>query len=190
MSYQPQPGTIAFRAIEWLKLQPQGTEVTASMWGEALDVEPVMIAPCLKPAIHAGLVKEGTRNGMQRPKWYRLGDGAPTRTAPPDEDDRDPLPQRTSAPDVKPAPGPLLPGVEGAAPGPQPEPMEEEPEAAKDVQAVAEEKSAAPVPFDCWLSGISGELVLQGVAANDEGDLVLTFEQVDVVRRLLAGRAP
>ena len=30
MTYQLQPGTIAFRAVAWLKKQPAGTEVTSS----------------------------------------------------------------------------------------------------------------------------------------------------------------
>lgn len=214
MSYEPMPGTIAYRAIAWLKRQPAGTEVTASMWAEAIgncDGESLMM--CMKPALHAGIVKRFTKHGQQRPFWLTLGDGKPpVAQVPEDEDDRDPLPPRTQAPDVKPRAGQVLPGIEVPqfvqAAREELEEMvqhrnaDDIAEAATHLVAAetkadqvasfvedSQDSSQAAVPFDAWLSAVSGELVLTGVAVNEDGDPVLTHEQVQVVKRLLAGAA-
>lgn len=41
--------------------------------------------------------------------------------------------------------------------------------------------------FDVWLSGRTGELLLVGVQADEEGRVTLTEKQTDFVRRLLCG---
>jgi hypothetical protein len=204
VSYQPQPGTIAFRAIEWLKLQEAGTQVTASIWAEAIDIDPSTLQTCVKGAVQAGLVKEGTKHGLVRPKWFSLGDGVPVvRHVPDDEDGKDPLPPRTAAPEVKPLPGAMLPGVRGDEPvAPAPplkvpkftgEAPEPEPRAhggrpmTQGECAAAEEKPAKLVAFDCWLSGVSGELVLQGVKVDADGDAIIDPEKVAAIRRVLLG---
>jgi hypothetical protein len=211
VSYQPQPGTIAFRAIEWLKRQPTGSEYTASMWAEAIgncDGESLLM--CLKPALHCGIIKRRTKHGMQRPFWFSLGDGTPPmRELPEDEDDRDPLPVRRT---VKPATeAPLhIPSfvdtlaqhyrldsaISPAAGQSQAEAVAEE-SAGDDVGHAEPGPEPGPEPehagptalFEAWLSAMSGELVLCGVAVNEDGDPVLTREQVHAVRQLLAGGA-
>lgn len=215
MSYSPQPGTIAYRAVAWLEKQDRGSEFTMSVWAEAIDTDATTLGPCIKPALAVGLVKERTRDGLAKPKWYSLGDGqAPQPVVPDGEDTRDPLPPRTSAPEVKPAPGQVLPGVgintraplcdgctrsecvEGGCKEPVREPKREParievPTFLPQPQQAPQKPQAddKPIPFDCWLSGVSSELVLQGVQTNDEGDLVLTAEQVAAVRALLTGTA-
>lgn len=206
MTFQAQPGTIQFRAITWLQTQPPGTEVTASIWGEAIGIEGPILATCIKPAIDAGAVRRRTKDGMKRPLWFSLGNGTPPlRELPDGEDAQDPLPQRRKAPDVKPVPGALLPGVRGNEPvlpaplkvpkftGETPEPAPSPP-AGRPMTlqecVEAETKPRVLLPFDCWLSGVSGELVLQGVATNEDGDQVLTGDQVQRVRCLLLGVAP
>jgi hypothetical protein len=121
MSYQPQPGKIAYRAIHWLKRQPQGTEVLISVWADAIDVAVESLLPCLRPALEAGVVRKRTKDGQQRPAWFSLGDGTPLHAAGPD-DGPDLLPHRNVAPDVKPRPGEMLPGVRGDEPVPELDP--------------------------------------------------------------------
>lgn len=193
MAYQPQPGTIAYRAIAWLSTQPKGTLVTASMWAEALRIEATSLVPCLKQPLRDGLIVETTRHGMVRPKWYSLGDGSLAQEPP----EQEVLPPRTEAPEVVPKPGAMFPGgVRGDEPV-QPQPLEvptfTQPRAPslsvqECVSRIGKDKREdASAAFDCWLSGTTSELVLQGVATNDDGDLVLTGEQVAAVRRLLLG---
>jgi hypothetical protein len=186
MSFQAQPGTIQFRAITWLQRQPAGTEVTASMWGEGIGVEGTTLAVCIKPAIDAGAVRRRTKDGMQRPMWFSLGDGTPPVREVEGEEEGDPLPPRTSAPDVQPSAGALLPGV-ARVKEPKPAPSLKVPKFVGQVPErkplpLYEELKPQP-PFDVWFSGVSGELVIQGAHMDADGDVVLPKEQV---RQLLA----
>jgi hypothetical protein len=206
VSYEPQPGTIAFRAIAWLEKQKPGTEVTASVWAEAMgNVDGNTLSICLKPAIDAGRVKRFTKDGITRPMWFALGDGKRAELPEePDDDERpiqrvvkasttitaSPAPSTSAAEVSKPAPTPRpapAPAPAPAEPPPSPPVVWGAPMTMREI-VEAEEKPAAPVPFDAWLSGVSGELVLQGVHVQPDGDVVLTDEHVAIVRRLLTGR--
>jgi hypothetical protein len=72
--YQPQPRTIPYRAIEFLKTHPAGSELAAAVICEALGTDTNGFATCMTPAKRAGLVqarKEG------RLLMWSLGDGTP-----------------------------------------------------------------------------------------------------------------
>jgi hypothetical protein len=180
MTYRPTLGTIAARAIEHIETLGEGAEISTTVLAEALDADPKTIGTFLLPSLHAGLVKRRKRPDTGRLYWWSLSDGRPVVVEP------DPLPHRNVAPEVKPRPGAMVPGgVRGDEPVHGGRGL-----TLREIAEAEEQPAATPAAFDCWLSGTSGELVLQGVAANDEGDLVLTSEQVEDVRRLLAGRAP
>lgn len=190
MSYFPQPGTIAYRAIAWLQKQPAETKVTASMWAEGMGgTDAVTLVPCLKPALMAGLVKEGTKNGVQRPRWYWLGEGVPLVQEEPEEEV---LPQRNSAPDIKPRAGQLLPGV-AAAPAAEEmaNPVEEPPKSsqAKQAPSVAARPKNDEAAFDAWFSGGTGQLYLRGLVLNEDGDAILSKARVRIVLAALSGVA-
>lgn len=53
--------------------------------------------------------------------------------------------------------------------------------------ARAEEKTTPRRPFDVWLSGVTGELVLQNVQSDADGDVVLDAKKVAALRRVLLG---
>ncbi len=74
-TYQPQPGTIAFRALAHLQAEP-GREVTVSMWAEGIGAEPSSNAVCIEPLVRHGLVDKFEKHGQRRPAWFKL------RTAP------------------------------------------------------------------------------------------------------------
>jgi hypothetical protein len=71
-------------------------------------------------------------------------------------------------------------------PAPKPAPAADpQPEAAVDDAPAAGAEDPEPRAFEAWLSGVSDELVLQGVHVDEYGDVTLSPEQVAVVRRLL-----
>jgi hypothetical protein len=188
MSYTPQPGTVAAKALAHLQALEAGSELSTAVLSEAVDCDPAGLPAFLLPAVNAGLVRRRRRDGFGRMLWWRLGNG------------EDPLPHRNVAPDVKPKPGEMFPGVRGDEPVDVERLIDRdavqhglEPRGGRPMTlrecAEAEEK-VLPRPFDAWLSGVSGELVLQGVAVDAEGDVVLGLEQTDALRRLLLGRMP
>ena len=85
MSYAPLPGTVAYRALEWLKAQPVGAEVTMSVWGEAIGVEALHMHGNCVAIIKHGLVEQFTKNGQTRPAFFRIP-GPDFKVEPPEED--------------------------------------------------------------------------------------------------------
>lgn len=72
MSYAPLPGTVPYRALEWLKAQPAGTDVTMSVWGEAIGVDALNMHGNCVAIIKHGLVERFTKNGQTRPAFFRI----------------------------------------------------------------------------------------------------------------------
>ena len=85
MSYAPLPGTVAYRALEWLKAQPVGAEVTMSVWGEGIGVDPSFMHGNCVAIIKHGLVERFTKNGQTRPAFFRIP-GPDFKLEPPEED--------------------------------------------------------------------------------------------------------
>ncbi len=72
MSYEPRPGTVAYRALAYLENLPPGTEVRMSTISIAIDVDANNLAPCLNAAVEGGVVEKFAKPGTQRPLYYRL----------------------------------------------------------------------------------------------------------------------
>lgn len=75
MSYTPQPGTIPAKAIEWLRAQPPGAEVSSAELAEAIGADTSSIIPCLVTPRQHGIVKSSHRPGNKRLLYWSLGDG-------------------------------------------------------------------------------------------------------------------
>lgn len=118
MSYEPRPGTIAFRALALLEVE--GREMNTSQIAEALGVAATNLAPSLEAPIKHGLLLRRQRFAHVRaPFWYRLPkqeatttDEVPPPPAEPDssrvfataeEPKRKPKPKRKATSDAAPA---------------------------------------------------------------------------------------
>lgn len=152
MSYQPQPGTIPYRAVKWMKsmesVAGNGPWSTAQLC-EGIDVETNGFVTCMKPAIAAGLVKPQKIAGKGKSLWWELGDGKPE--AKPDDFTYDI--SMSPRPRVKVRPGPLFPGVNASRP--------------------------SEVPFR--VVGFFGRVIVTGVQIID-GAAVFTPEQFNALR--------
>lgn len=204
MSYEPHPGTIAYRALVWLRGQPAGTEVTSSMWAEAIDSDGNTLTMSLKPALHHGLIKQRTRDGATRPFWFSLGDGVQPEKAQEDEETVLPPKQRivsaAEAPPMVPAAAasgldvPRFTGEAAAVCG-RPEVLldpageEQKPGPVTWVPAEQPTRPAEPEPkpaeFDYCLFR-DGTLRLWGVEVNDDGSVSITAAQLHEIRGRVA----
>lgn len=83
--------------------------------------------------------------------------------------------------------------VEAAAvpnpPAPPPAPAVAPPDEPQEQEQPQPEDAEAD-PFDCWLSGTTGELLLIGLEPDEDGRITLTREQVATVRGLVAWARP
>ena len=76
MTYQPQPGTVPYRVITWLKLQPIGAEFPSAVIAEELGIIPSHIPSSLEvPAKHGAI----TRRKEGALILWSLGNGIPQR---------------------------------------------------------------------------------------------------------------
>lgn len=204
MTYVAQRGSVAARVLEYLREQPEGFEISSLPLAEAVDADPSTVTVCLRPAVNAGQLVRFTKPGNAKLLWWKLGDGKPLVL------ERD-EPLRKTPADVEVKPGEIFPGVTGTGSSDPVPPEEEEAAAAPAVLASAARREAfaqsmerriapdLPVPvlpaaapaqpqrFDAWLSGVSGELVLQGVSVDADGDVVLQSKEVQALRRVLLG---
>lgn len=74
MTYQPQPGTVPYRVITWLKLQPKGAEFPSAVIAEELGIIPSHIPASLDvPAKHGAIARRKEGNLI----LWSLGDGTP-----------------------------------------------------------------------------------------------------------------
>lgn len=118
MSYEPRPGTIAFRALALLEVE--GREMNTSQIAEALGVSAANLAPSLEAPVKHGLLLRRQRFAhIRAPFWYRLPQQEETTTdevppppaepdasrvsAPAEEPKRKPKPQLKAASDAAPA---------------------------------------------------------------------------------------
>lgn len=75
MSYEPKPGTVAYRVLAHLQTMPRGAELLTSQIAEALRIDPNGVTPCLEAAVKAGSVFRRQRDSHPRsPFWWSLVD--------------------------------------------------------------------------------------------------------------------
>lgn len=88
--YRPQPGTIPYRVIEWLRQHPDRNPVTAEL-SEAMGVEARGFTDYMRAARDRGAVHTSRSVMNKHVLHWRLGDGRPDPTIWPhgrkDEDD-------------------------------------------------------------------------------------------------------
>ena len=74
-TYTPQPGTVASRVVAWLQARPSG-EYNAAQIGEALKIDPKIIASSLEQALREKLVfhRQRDRTSLRAPWWYSAND--------------------------------------------------------------------------------------------------------------------
>ena len=159
MSYEPSPGTVAFRALAYLETLPQGAEVMTSALAEALHLDDYKtLAPCLEAAVKGGAVFQRKRDDHPRsPWWWSLTDFSALPKAP------------------RPAAVPFE--VPEPTPEPTPQPKKRQPKIEEGPVTKDEHGFRACL----WTNG-----VLQ--IEREPGDLVLIAPpHVDQLRKLLTG---
>ncbi len=197
MTYQTQPGTVPHRVIAHLRTLPAGATVSTADLCEALGVDDgAVISASMGPARKAGLVTGGALPGKGRTFWWSLGAGRPE----PDLDDDDkPVQRRVPAAEAKPLEiprfatnafgGPLKPVVVVTRPDPQDvfpgEPGFPAAGTAPEPTYVVEKINKPRQPFDAWLSGKTGAMVLVGVVLDEDGEVTLDAHDVQVLRNVL-----
>lgn len=192
MSYQPHEGTVAYRALAWLKARDKlapGFEAASAVLAEGIDTDAALVSSSLLRCVEAGLVKVRTKPENKRLLWWSLGDGKPLVKEP------DVLPHRNEAPDVKPLPGAMFPGgIRGDEPVDKPAPdaaagsMPSESLTMRIGErriGVDDKPPVVAEGFDVWLSARTGGMVLIGVQLDDDGHLTLQHDQVRMIRRAL-----
>lgn len=158
VSYEPSPGTVAFRALAYMETLPRGAEATTSQITEALGLPPTQLQACLGPALESGRIFRRQRDDHVRsPWWWSLVDHGS-------------LPK---------SPRPAAVPYEVPAPVTEPEPQP------KKIQPKIEEGQTTTDEHGfracLWTNG-----VLQ--IEREPGDLVLIAPpHVDAIRRLLTG---
>ena len=75
--YEPQAGTFAHRAIEYLKTLPAGTKVATAALGEQLGQPSIAVAALLHPARKAGVVVAENDPMRRRLLLWSLPAGSP-----------------------------------------------------------------------------------------------------------------
>jgi hypothetical protein len=180
MSYVPQTGTIAHRAIEHLKALPEGQEIATAVLGEAIGLDDSSsLTTFLVPAVLAGLVRKTRRHGS-RMLWWSLGDGTP----PEDHEQDTPLARHPEPAGPVPK-GQLFPGVEGfAAELPKPGQVTCAP-AEQPTRQAEPDLEPEPAEFDYCLFR-DGTLQLWGVVVNDDGSVSITADQLHEIRGRVA----
>lgn len=164
MTYQTQPGTLPHRAVEFLKSQPQGAEFTTVEVCQALGIDPAPFTWTMEPAVRAGVVRRRFRPDNRRILYWSLGDGTP-----PAEDDQ----PRTNW---------VKPQVPEAVKLP---PLTPVPRKARKPKAKAVGTLVGkPVTFRAGV-WTDGKLQLE----SGDNVMLLTADEVDVLRRLLNGGA-
>ncbi len=85
-TYTPQPGTIPYRAVQYLQRLQPGADIANGPLADELDVSTNTLISCLATAVHHGVIKRDRREGLI---YWSLGDGTPLPAAPDAEDDQD-----------------------------------------------------------------------------------------------------
>lgn len=84
--YVPQPGTIPYRAIQYLQRLAPGATIANGPLADELDVTTGTLVSCLATAVHHGAVKRDRRDGIIH---WSLCDGTPLPPAPDADEDPD-----------------------------------------------------------------------------------------------------
>jgi hypothetical protein len=107
MSYAPNPGTVAWKALQHLETLPAGAEIMGSKLAEAIDAEPYQIQPCMLSLIASKMAYRRQKDEHPRsPWWYSLTDYSKLPRAP--------VP-RVVVPDATAGDAPPFPAREAAA---------------------------------------------------------------------------
>jgi hypothetical protein len=85
MSYEPKPGSIAYRVLAYFETLPRGTELNTSQINEALGTTCEQLTACMVHAVEAGRIFRRKKFDSPRaPLWYSLTKhAAPAPPAPP-----------------------------------------------------------------------------------------------------------
>lgn len=180
MSYEPRPGTVAFRALAYLETLPQGAEATTSQITEALGLAPTQLQACLEPPLANGRIFRRQRDDHPRsPWWWSLTDFSALPKAPRPAAVAFELVDEVPV-FVKPAqPAPEPEPAAAPAPTQQPRPKRLAPR----IEAGPTTKDAHGFRACLWTNG-----VLQ--IEREPGDLVLVAPpHVEAIRKLLTGGA-
>lgn len=92
--YQPQPGTIAHRVIEFLKSKPAGSTISSGELAEFIEIDKVSsLMAFLKTPVSHGLLNFESAKGTKGGGKWSLGDGIPPAApAPIEGEETDPAP--------------------------------------------------------------------------------------------------
>jgi hypothetical protein len=83
MSYEPRPGTVAWKALQHLETLPAGAEILGSALAEAIGAEPYQIQPCMLALIAAKMAYRRQKDEhLRSPWWYSLTDHSKIPRAP------------------------------------------------------------------------------------------------------------
>lgn len=84
VAYTPTPGSVAFRAIAWLELQPAGAEFMGAKIAEAIGIEPAALRGSMQGALDAGLVFARKKGGAATAPlfWSLVDHGAKPASTP------------------------------------------------------------------------------------------------------------
>lgn len=168
-TYDPRPGTVAYRALAHLATLEHGAEISGPRLSELLGIESATLRACMQPAVAAGKVfaRQKDRTYQRAPMFWSLVDHDANRpTTPP------PGPQ---TPINKPAPVELRP-----APAAR-DVLDDTPLMSSKQRLILR---GATKP-DCFRAALWTNGVLQ-IERGDEV-LPLTPEQTQAVRGLLVG---
>jgi hypothetical protein len=86
MTYEPQPGTIPYKAVAWLRAQDgvsPGRWYSTPELCERIDTEVECFSAYMRPAREHGLVHTEKRTATGKLLWWRIGDGTPQFDKPP-----------------------------------------------------------------------------------------------------------
>lgn len=115
--YSPKPETVAYRAIEYLKTLPPGTQVDGPSLAKQAGLsrrDTTQLGMFCDRAIKAKLIQRRQIPGLGVTRWWSIP-GHPLIAVPGElkkpEPSNDDLAPRRRAPEIQPRPGPFLPGV-------------------------------------------------------------------------------
>lgn len=92
MTYTTTHGTAPHRAVEYLKKQPRGTEISTLEFAELINADQQSFVSNMVNAVKAGLLKTRIQVGSRKVTYWSLGDGVPlNQPTDPDEVDDWPI---------------------------------------------------------------------------------------------------
>jgi len=160
MTYTPQPGTIPYRVIEYLKIQPRGLEFSSAALAEAIGHDGAGLRSCLAIPLEHGALKADKRVpplGGKATLFWSLGDGTPL----PKPDDYEPDQPLSKPPTMAAAPQASKPAADTVIKRKKP--------AAKTPAQVPKLAPAPEAPQQRWTFGwfSDGSLVIRRPGAED-----------------------